>query len=167
MCGPIAAALPLVAASISAAGTLVGGVAANAQGRYQSRVMEQNARMSEEAAQDSVTRGQREARQLYRQISQTKGAQNAAMAANGIDLGFGSALRTQQDTALMAQEDAEDLYSNIDQRTRGFFIDATNNRAEGRAAKYRGQQELVGSFFKAGATLAGGASQMSSLKKGR
>lgn len=164
MCAP--QAMAAAATIIAASGQIIGGLSANAQGKYAKRVHDMNAGIATEAARDSIVRGQREARQFYREVGQTKGAQNAAMAANGIDLGFGSALRTQEDTAMLAQEDSENLYSGIFERTRGFEIEGINHKAAGKAARYKGKQELIGSLFKATSTLMGGASQGSKSKTG-
>lgn len=157
MCSP--AALPLVAAGMSAAGSLVGGMQALAQGNYESSIARQNVRLENERANESTLRGREEARNLYRRVSEVKGQQVAAMAANGIDVGYGSGLRTQQDTALLAQEDADALYRNVSERTRGFDIGASNFAAEGRAAKFRGRSAMVNSVFEAGSSLMGGFQQ--------
>src|SRR5512139_187745 len=119
MCGP--AALPIMAIAgsvVSAAGSIYGGMGANAQGKYEQKIAERNAKIASEAARDSEERGKLENQQLGRKVAQTKGQQAASMAANGIDLGFGSALNVQDDTAMLASEDAEALYKNIHQRTR-------------------------------------------------
>jgi hypothetical protein len=164
MCGPAA---PLIAAGMSAAGTLIGGVMANQQGKYEHALGMQNAKIADEQARDSVLRGREEARDFFRQAAQIKGQQIASMAANGIDLGFGSAARIQQDTAATVSEDAQDLYFNADQRTNSFHVEAINRRAEASAAKYRGKQALIGSLFQAGSTLASGFGKMEELKANR
>lgn len=160
MCLPLAAA----AGAVQAAGAVVSGLQGLAQGNYEAKVADRNAALENERARDSIMRGKDEARALFRRIGDVKGQQAAAMAANGIDLGYGSALRQQQDTAMLADEDARALYDNIDERTRGFDISASNMRAEGRAARFRGRSALINSAFQAGSSLMGGFQQQRALK---
>jgi hypothetical protein len=163
MCLP-AAPLALAAAGVSAVGSMVSGYGAMQQGRYESKVAKQNAELSMEAAQDSILRGSGERRNFFRQVGQAKGDQVAAMAANGIDPDYGSALRVQQDTATLSREDEQNLYSNIEERTRGEQINAMNLVSEAKAAKYRGKQAMIGSVMEAASSLAGGFSQMRELR---
>jgi hypothetical protein len=86
------------------------------------------------------------------------------MAANGIDLGYGSAVRVQQDTIDLANDDAKNLYRNIEQRTRGHHINAGNYTAEAMAARQRGKAALTQSFFSAASSVLGGISQAVSMK---
>lgn len=163
MCLP-AAALPLVAAGAQAAGTLVSGYSALQQGKYEAGVHRQNARMASEAAKDSITRGKDEARQFWKEAGQLKGRQVAAMAANGIDVGWGTALQIQQDTAAALSDDAGKLYRNIEQRTRGFDIEFSNEMGAASAAKSRGKQAMIGSVFGAASSLLGGAVQARKMR---
>lgn len=159
-----AAALPLIAAGVSAAGSVVGGMQAMAQSSYEGKVAERNAALDNERAKDSIMRGREEARQLYRRIGEVRGDQTAAMAANGIDVGYGSARRTAEDTAMLADEDVSNLYRNIHERTRGFEISASNAKAEANAARFRGRSAMVNSLFEAGSSLMGGFQQHRVLK---
>jgi hypothetical protein len=163
MCIP-AVALPLVAAGVSAAGSLVGGIQANQQGKYEAGIDQINARMATQAAKDSERIGRDEAKSYYRDVAQTKGQNIAAMAANGIDVGFGTAERVQEDTQLLADEDAQKLYRNIANRTKGYVIESYNDRAAAKAAKAKGKAALIGSFFEAGSSLASGFSQFAKAK---
>jgi hypothetical protein len=160
MCAPLA----VVGAGVAAAGTLIQGVQALAAGNYQQKVARANASMEAEGARDSITQGRDDALQFYRQIGQAKGSQVAALAANGIDPSFGSALRLQEDTASLAREDAARLYKNTDERTKGYLIRAQNDFAEGRAAKSAGVSAFAGSLFQAAGSLMGGFEQQSALK---
>jgi hypothetical protein len=159
--------LPILAGGVMAAGQLYSGLAANAQGKYEANVAEANAKLEAERARDSIERGRLEARDLYRDVGRVKGEQTAAMAANGIDLGYGTALRFQQDTAMLAQEDAENLYRNIHERTRGHDINASNFRAEAKAARQRGKAAMVGSVFSAAGSVAGGFQQQAAINADR
>lgn len=164
MCAP-AAVLALGAAAVSAAGTAYAGLAANAQGKYESRIAERNARLTAEQSRDAIARGQSEAARLDREYAQTAGAQRAAMAANGVDLSYGSAAAVQQDTAMMRGEDRAAHDRNVFNELRGFDISAANERAKGRAARAKGQSAMIGSFISAGGTLLSGASQFGRMQE--
>lgn len=157
MCGP--AALALGAAVVSAAGTAYGGLAANAQGKYESKVAQRNAELASEQSRDALERGQIEQQRLDREYSQTAGSQRAAMAANGVDLSYGSAEQVQQDTAMMRREDRGALDRNIYNEMRGLDINAANYRSQAQAARMKGKNAMVGSMISATGTLLSGASQ--------
>lgn len=163
MCAP-PAFLALGAAVITAAGTAYGGLAANAQGKYQAKIAERNADLVSEQSRDALERGQVDLQRHYRRASQLQGAQRAAMAANGVDLGYGSALDVQQDTAMLTSEDAGQIHKNTFNELRGFDISAANERASGRAARAKGRSAMIGSFMSAGGTLLSGASQFGKMQ---
>jgi hypothetical protein len=166
MCLPAAAlpALAIASSVASAGGQLYGGMQANAQGKYESRIAKRNAALEVEGSRASIEAGVGERRDYWRKIGAIKGQNIASMAANGIDVGFGAGERIQQDTNMLAREDARKLYSNIEERTRGHHINASNYVAESKAAKSRGKAALVGSMFGAASSLLGGATQYSKLK---
>lgn len=166
MCLPVAAlpAMAIASSVVSAAGSVYGGMQANAQGKYESQLAKRNSEMEVEAARESREIGKDEAKQHWRNVARTKGQNIAAMAANGIDVDYGSAARLQDDTQLLADEDAQRLYRNVEQRTRGRLINAANYTAEAKAAKRRGKAALVGSVFSAAGSLMGGASQAAGLR---
>lgn len=161
MCGPAAV---IGAAVLSAAGTLQGGLAAKAQGKYEASIANQNARLASDQAHDALDRGRLEQTKLARRYSQLEGEQTAAMAANGIDVSFGSAADVIGDTKMLYTEDAGTLDQNALRETKGFEISAANHRASAQAAKSKGNAAFTNSLFSAGSTLLGGASQFGKMK---
>lgn len=161
MCLP---ALPVIAGAVSAAGSLMNGFMGMQAAGYEARVANRNADMQVEAARDSIDRGRDEARDFYRQLGQIKGQQRTALAANGIDTGFGTAGIVEDDTARGGAEDASNLYRNIHERTRGFEINAANYRSEAAAAKHRGRVGMINSVFEAGSSLMGGFQQQRGMR---
>lgn len=149
---------------MQAGGALHGGITANQQGKYEAALAKRNAGMEIDAARQSVEMGQQERRQFWREVGAAKGQQIASMAANGIDVDYGAGARMQDDTAMLAAEDAQNLYRNIEERTRGHHINAANYVAEAKAAKSRGKAALVGSMFQAATSLIGGFQQASAMK---
>jgi len=163
MCGP--AALVAAGAVVSAVGSVYGGMAANAQGKYQQRVAEANAANERENIRLEQERGAREALLHYRKVAQLKGQQRAAAAANGVSTDFGTAQDIVTDTNTLAREDARNIYGQTFQNVRGMDRTVSNFRAEGRAARAAGKGALIGSFFEAGSTLLGGAAQYKKMKQ--
>jgi hypothetical protein len=149
---------------MAAAGTLIGGVQSLMQGNYQSAVGKQNASLEYEAARESDAQGRRDAASFYRQASHAEGDEIAAMAANGIEVGTGTALRIQQDTAAAVSEDASNLYHNTYERTRGNLINASNFISQARAAKAQGRSAAISSVFQAGSSLMSAFGQQKLLK---
>lgn len=166
MCLPAVAAIPLAIASsvASAAGSLAQGAAAAGQAKYEAGVAKFNAAQEVEAAHGSVLAGQGERRDFWRKVAQVKGQQVASMAANGIEVDYGSGARLQDDTKLLAADDAANLYKNIEQRTKGHLIQATNYGMEAKAAKARAKSAKIQGYFGAATSLLGGLSQAAGLK---
>lgn len=140
------------------------GMQASAQGKYEAQVNRINEGLEVNAAQQSILAGQNERRDFWRKVSQVKGQQVASMAANGIDVGFGSAGRLQDDTAMLARDDANNLYRSIEQRTKGHLIQASNYASEAKAARAKGKAALVNSYFGAASSILGGISQAAGMK---
>lgn len=78
----------------------------------QSQVNRNNAQIAEWQAEDATTRGQQSASRVRQKYSQLKGTQRATMAANGVDLGVGSALNILTDTDQFKDIDANTTLDN-------------------------------------------------------
>lgn len=156
--------MALAAGVAQGAGSLFSGMQANAQGKYESQLARRNAAMEVESAHESYEAGKDERRDFWRKVGATKGQQIASMAANGIDIGFGTAGLVQRDTEELSAEDARRLYRNIEERTRGHHINASNYVAEAKAAKSRGKAALVSGAIGGVASVLGGATQAMGLK---
>jgi hypothetical protein len=166
MCLPAAAAIPLAiaATAVTAGGQILNGVGQSQQLRYQARTDETNARMAEGQAKDSIENTNLEARQYLRQKSQLQGQQTAAMAANGVDLSFGSAADVQRDTNMIASEDLYQLYKGGNERTKGFEINAFNYRSRAAGERSQAKNAMTQAIFGAVGTALGGASQVANMK---
>jgi hypothetical protein len=151
---------------MQAGGAIYQGMAARSQAGYEAKLAKQNAALEIEASHDAIRQGQDEARDFWREVSATKGQQVAAMAANGIDVGYGSAQRLQDDTTMTSRDKAATLYRNTTQKRRGHVINAGNYVSEAKAAKSRGKAAMTGAIFSAAGSLMGSAAQaFGSVKK--
>ena len=168
MCAP-ALAVPLMIAStvVSTGGAILSGIGQKQQADYQAQVADQNARIAENQAQDSILNTNLEAQRRYRALAQTKGRQVAAMAANGVDLNFGSAVDVQKDTAAIGAEDLAQLYKGGNEQTKGFEINAFNARAEAAGDRARGKGALINGIFGGVSTALGGAASAINMAHGK
>lgn len=162
MCGP--PALALAAAGVAIVGKGVGAMQSAAAARYQARVADRNASLAAGQANDAENANRLEAQRYYRQAGQRSGQQIAAMAANGLDLGWGSALDVQRDSAMITAEDVGQIYRKGDQEVRGFDINASNYRSQAQGARQAASGALVKGVFDIGSTALGAASQYGDLK---
>lgn len=153
--------------------TLMGGVGAIQQGNaaaasanYNAKVADMNAKLTETQARDVVERGNMAEQQQRMKTSQILGQQRAAMAANGVDLKFGSPLDTLVDTAAMGELDALTIRANTyreerDVRQQGLNLRGQANmlRAEAKGAKSGGFLGAVGTVLGGGAKAYGNYQQ--------
>ena len=169
MCLPLDPALAIASAVTSAAGQLAAGQQAKAQANYNSAVALVDAQQEVDAYQTYRGQEVQERENFWRQAGQIKGQQVAAMAANGIDPGFGSGERLQTDTTKLINEDATTLTRNQEQKAKGYLINASNYTSEAIAQKMQGKAAVTNSYFGAVSSILGGASQafgMSAKAKG-
>jgi hypothetical protein len=158
MCDPVT--LTVAATAVAALGQGYSALSANSQARYESKVAKTNAAIEESRARDALQRGTADAQSYQRKLSQEEGQQNAALAANGIDIGFGSAADVRADTARFGREDTLNIYKNAGREARGFEINSANYLSESKAAKARAKSALISGAFNIGSTVLGGATQV-------
>ncbi len=158
---------------MGAAGAVQQGKAAEMQGRaaqqaatYNAQVADMNAKISERQARDAVERGQIEEQQQRMKTSQVIGKQRTAMAANGVDLAYGSPLDALVDTATIGELDALTIRANtyreerdIRQQGQNFTTQAGALRAEGENARIAGSMGKTGGFLNAAGTVLGGGAE--------
>ena len=164
MCGPaLAVPLMIASAAVTAGGQLYSASAQANAANYEAKVADRNAKLAADLAKDSQQATERERLRQYRQVSALKGQQEAALAANGVDLGFGSALQLQRDTAMIGAEDVAEINRAGDERTRGYGISALNYRTEAQANRYKASAAKTAGLFAAGSTILGGASRITQM----
>lgn len=165
MCDP--GTLMLASTAVTMVGKLQSGIYAAGQARYAAQVAEQNKQIAREGAEDAIVQGQKKQRQLGRDIAQRVGSQVARMAANNVDVAYGSAGRTTEDTKLLGREEAEAISENIRRSVRSRQIDAWNYESEKRARKSEAGQAIAATAFGVASTALGGATQYAKFRAGR
>jgi hypothetical protein len=166
LCDPITA-IAATAAVITAGGAVYGGMAANAQGKYEQRVNEQNAQLEERSRRDAISRGETDQLRHYRKLSQALGEARVRNSAAGLDVSFGSAADLESDIALMGYEDSAALAENTNKEVMGYDINAANYRMAGKAARMRGKAAETAGWISGTGTLLGAASQIGQMNTSR
>lgn len=161
MCAPV---LALAAAGVGAAGTLVSGFSQAAQYRAAAKTDRVNATFAADNARDAVDNTRLEAQRRYRQAAQLEGAQQASMAANGIDLGFGSAAQVDADSRMIAGEDVQQIYKDGLAKVQSYDREGWSYRASANANQSKASGAIVSAVFGAASTVLGGAKQYAGLK---
>lgn len=146
--------------------TIMGGMGQIQQGRanaaaanYNAQVSDMNAKLADRAAKDALERGKVEEQKQRAKTAQIIGQQTAGMAANGLDLSFGSPLDLLVDTATLGEIDALTIRSNTYREERDIRQQGANYR--GQAGMYRSQaaSASTGGFLGAVGTVLGGGAQ--------
>lgn len=159
--GTIAQNAPAVqgaGAGMSAVGAYFGAQAQKIALRGAADIAEINAQYSERAAQQELYRGQEAVGAATLRAGQVKSAQRAALAANGIDLGEGSAAELLTSTDIAKEMDANTLTANAVRAAWGQRIQGTNasNEAIGR----RASANLISAEMAGASSLLGSSSQI-------
>jgi hypothetical protein len=150
---------------LAVASTVIGGAAALQQAdssakasRYNAQVAEMNAVLSQRRAKDASERGAKAEQQKRMEIAALQGRQRAAMAANGVDVNYGSALDTLIDTAYLGELDALTIRRNAAREAYDFEVDAVNGRADAGLSRANADSAMAGGYLNAAGTVLGGAS---------
>lgn len=159
MCDPVTA-IAVTAAVVTAGGQIYGGMAANAQGKYEQRVNEQNAQLEERSRRDAISRGETEQMRHYRRLAQALGEARVKSAGAGLDVSFGSAADLESDIAMIGYEDSAAIAENVNKEVMGYDINAANYRMAGKAARMQGKAAQTAGYIGAAGTILSSASQI-------
>lgn len=125
----------------------IGGEASSAIGSYYSAAQQKinlktqanladiNAKIAELGAQSALLQGQQQVGALTLNAGRLKSRQRAALAANGGDLGVGSAAEIQASTDIMKEIEANTLTANAVRSAWGYRTQAVNFQNEALAAR--------------------------------
>lgn len=123
-------------------------------------IAEINAGQSELAAQQELARGNAAVGAATQRAGQVKGAQRAALAANGVDLGVGSAAEVLTSTDLAKENDMNTLTANAVRAAWGQRMQSTNFTNE--ALAKRAGADSISPGMAAFSSLLGSATQVAS-----
>lgn len=126
--------------------------------QFQAQMSEINARMSELGAKGALLRGERDVQASKLRTAQLKGAQRAATAANGFDLGDDTSARILTSTDVMGEIDANTIAADAIASAWGYRMQAQNLRGE--AAVGRASASGVSAAGSAMTSLLGDSGQV-------
>lgn len=112
-------------------------------------LLELNASISDTQADQAIAMGQREQQKLRMGAAQLKGRQRTSLAANGVDLGVGSAARVLATTDYMTEVDAGEIRANAARAAFGYKVQQVNQKAAAMSARAQGVNYSAGSAFAA------------------
>ncbi len=164
MCDPVTG-LIVASTLLTATGQVQQASASAAASKYQAQIGQMNAQISEKRARDAIERGQIEEQKKRQEVARTMGAQKAAMAANGVDLSFGSPLDTIVDTATLGELDALTIRSNAAREEYDYKVQAANQRAGSQLNTMQASAAKTGGWLSAGSTVLGGATSVAKYQK--
>ena len=117
-----------------------------------------NRATAESAARTALMVGQREEQRSRLATAQLKGHQQAALAANGVDLGEGSAQRVIASTDVLGEIDANTIAANAVRNAWGYRTQAGNYRTE--AVMKEASADAVSPWSSAASSLLTSATQV-------
>lgn len=167
-------AVTIASAVASAVGAFSEASAAKKQAKAQSQIAannaiiaNNNAQYQEQRAKDAIARGQTEANQRRRQISQLEGQQRSSLAGAGVAIDSGSPLDVLNDTQVLGNEDIQTIQTNANNEALGYRMNAYNYRASGDSSKvesslYSSKASSINPTFSAASSALSSASSISS-----
>jgi len=129
--------------------------AAREAGRFAEQQGEQNARLLEAQAERTEQQGGKEAGLFRRKVRGVIGSQRAALAAQGLDVGSGTALDLQEETAKFGEIDATQIRKNAIRSAFGLRSEAGNARDQGQLGRITGRSRAASALLTGGINALG------------
>lgn len=128
--------------ALTAANTINSAITQKRQGDYEGQVADTNAALARQQGADAIARGNEAANRSQLGTRQLIGAQRSAIAANGVDVGSGTAADLQSDAAGIGALDALALKNNAAREAFGYSVDAMNQTSRGQMARAAGRNAM-------------------------
>lgn len=160
--------LPAVIAASTAVGAVASiqaGQAAQASAQYQNTIAQQNADIYEAKAERSKEVGEYNVKRFNKDFNKTMASVERAYAFSGVDVSRGTPLAVMEEYLTEAEIERANIRYNANVEATDYREAAVLSRMEGQLAKYQGRQLQTASYFKAGQTLLGGASDIMSINR--
>ena len=144
-----------IAMAAMAVGGGVSAFSAIQQGKTAQQVANNNATMAEYAAQDAQKRGEEDAMEVQRKAAALKSSQRVGLAANGLDLSYGTAADLQDQVDFFAQSDAATARTNASREAWRLRAGGEQDRAAGAAARSNANTQAAGTLLSTSGSVAG------------
>lgn len=136
------------------------GKLANEAAQSEAEIIDYNAVVADQQAADALTRGQETEQQVRAQTRQVIGSQRAGFAAQGVDVGSGSAADVQADAAFLGELDALTVETNAAREAHGFAVQATDLRNRATVTRKTGVNQEKAANAAGNAAYLGGAANV-------
>ncbi len=140
--------------------------AAGAQGEYEGKVLDENAKLAGAQAVDAVERGKVAADLKDQETTQRTGAARASMAAQGLDIATGSAVDVQGNIAKIGAIDRATIENNAAREAWGYKVQATDLTRRAQLARSAGANARAGLDEDSLSTLLSGAAKTYGIYRG-
>lgn len=165
MCDPVtltvvAVGATVLAGGVQAYGQIQQGNAINSQMKYEAKVADRNAKITDQAKLDAARRSEREQLNHWRRVAQAMGEQRAEFAAGGLDVNFGTPAEVVEDTMLIGMEDSSTIAANTKKEIEGYDLEKANYKDAAAAARMRGKAAKQAGKIGALGTVLGTAAQV-------
>lgn len=150
----------VLATGLHAGADLMGGLGGYQMGVFQSRVAKNNAAIAERDSQNALAAGSAAESAQRIRTGQLVAAQTVAQAANGIDVGSGSAVATRDATAALGEIDALAIRYNATKAAYGYSTEQQNYLNESSMKRRQAGGLATKGLFAAGNSFLAGASSL-------
>jgi type IV secretory pathway TrbL component len=151
-------ALAIAGAAISAAGTVMGGIAQHNAAAYQAQVASNNSIIAQQNATRAEQAGFASAENQSRKNAAMVGKIKASQAASGIDVNTGSAVDVQAGERETGQLETETVFQNDLLKAYGYRTQATNFQAESELDTAKSEEAIPAAALSATGGLLSSAS---------
>jgi hypothetical protein len=160
MCPGTLAIAGLVGAGVSAAGSILGGIAQGNAAGFQAKVAQNNADIANANADYASKAGNAQAAATSLKGAAAGGKLKAAQAANNVDVNTGSPVNVQQSQRELSQLDTETVLNNAELQAYGYRSQATGFEATAGLEKEEAEEAPIGGYLSAGGNLLSSASSI-------
>lgn len=167
MCIALGAAALYASMALTAYGGIQKASAEKAAGGYQAEVADVNAKQADYKAEQTGRIGAIKEEQHRAKVRQFAGSERATFAANGVDVGSGTAADLVDETYTLGEADALTIRYNAMNEAWGFRAQATDLRQQGQFAKYRGKQQASQTYLTTAASMSSQYADYLSKKGGK
>tara|TARA_R100001460_G_scaffold10632_2_gene25093 strand:- start:5302 stop:5961 length:660 start_codon:yes stop_codon:yes gene_type:complete len=145
----------LIAAGISAGGSLLAGQSAMAAGKFSQNVANKNAKILEGKSETALQIGQNNLKIAEKQYEKTQAATDVSLVAAGVKLDQGTPLEILNNNLSEFELQKLNIEYDANMTSYDFLMQATNERLRGEMAVYQARQQRAASFIKAAGTMVG------------
>ena len=145
----------IIAAGVSAAGSLLAGQSAMAAGRFQQSMAERNALILDQKADDALTIGQRNIQQAEKLFETAMAQTDVALARAGVKMNEGTPLAIAEHNLSEFELQKLNIEYDANVVSYDYLSQAANSRMQGELAMYQARQQRTASFISAAGTMVG------------